>query len=193
MMKQKIILLAIFSALIFTAEAVHVGVFVEFPNNATYMQCVDVPRGADAYTVLEKTDLELTWTKDRVYGHSLCQVLDYGCGDTGCICSREYWNFYVQKRGVWEYSSVGFDGGGSCRTHYCAREDDVLGFNFNAGGDMPENIGFKDICSLIEEKEVSSITGRFISNPGRYSGFFAIAILSVMFGLYLRHKPWEYI
>lgn len=191
---KKGIVLSVLLLLASAACATHVGVVVEFPNGALYTECVSVERASDAYEILQGTGLAPTWIQHPIYGHGLCSLLDVGCQE-GCACKSEYWNFYTKRKGgEWQYSAVGFDGGSSCREHYCAREGDMLGFTFNSDGKRPRKISFEEVCPPAEESfEEPDIIGRAIAYPQKNAGLISAVLLILLLVGYFVHKPWEYI
>ncbi len=183
-----------------SVEALKVGVVVEFPNEAVFMECVEVERSADAYTVLQETNLPVTWTIHPIYGHGLCAIFDIGCLETGCVCKSRYWNFYVMRNDLsWVRSPVGFDGGSSCREHYCAWDGDVLGFTFDSVGGKPKEIIFEDICPIADAEsgdvkiDKPDIIGNVVGFPKKNAGFISAILIIFLLVAYFVHKPWEYI
>ncbi len=130
------------------SSAVEVGVVVTFPDNYTYIKCIDVPENTDAYDLLRKTDLKMEWGYSSVWGHSLCKVLDTGCPSSNCWCQGDkYWNLLFKRENPeWVYSPVGFDSGNSCGEHYCAKEWDMVGLAFGEYGVKPRNLQINEVC-----------------------------------------------
>jgi hypothetical protein len=189
-----IVILALL-ALTSSISAERVGVYVEFPNGAVYKDCVTAERNADAYEILQQTGLAITWTSHPKFGHSICSIFEYGCAENGCVCTRKHWNLFTQDAGgVWTYSTVGYDGGNSCREHYCAKEGDVLGFNFNYDGSAPSNATYSDLCPPEQEKITQpDIIGNAIAFPAKNAGYLSAALVIVLLIGYFVYKPWQYI
>jgi hypothetical protein len=194
-MRVGIIFLLALLALSSFAAAERVGVYVEFPNGAVYKDCITTERNANAYGILKQTGLAMTWTNHPGFRHSLCAIFDVGCKQTACSCGSKHWNFYTQKaNGSWTYSPVGYDGGSSCKQHYCAKEGDILGFNFNSDGKPPSNATFSDLCPTQPEKITQpDIIGNVIAFPAKNAGYISAAFVMLLLVGYFVYKPWQYI
>ncbi|MFH0860745.1 MAG: hypothetical protein V1921_06050 [Candidatus Altiarchaeota archaeon] len=140
-----------------TAGAAKVAVLVDFPDRETFTKCLEADEGANGYEVLELTGLDIDWSSQGEWGHGLCGIEDVGCQSSNCFCGSEtYWGFYLaEDDNDWSYSAVGFDGMSGCWNrdsssyvgHYCARDEDVLGFRWGEFGTLPEYKEFDEICS----------------------------------------------
>jgi hypothetical protein len=177
--------------------AARVGLVVEFPNNAVFMECVEVEENANAYEILQESSLKTVWSLHPQHGHGLCAILDTGCPAENCFCSTRYWNLHIKKQGEnsWSHSPVGFDGGSTCSQHYCAKDGDMVGFTYNIRGEKPGDITFKEICPTIKEEtlvEEPGIVGRIIAYPTENAGYISAGILFILLIAYFIYKPWEY-
>jgi hypothetical protein len=149
--------LALLIAVLLGGAAADVGVVVELPDGTVYTECVDVSDGSSAYSVMQKTDLDLEWSEEGQYGRMLCMINGVGDPVAGTMCgySGSYWGFQLAlgSASSWHYSPVGF-GAGDCwdrdfesfEGHYCAQHGDVLGFAYGGFGAEPEFFGFDEIC-----------------------------------------------
>lgn len=139
-------------------NATRVGIFVDFPDGSKYLKCVEVEENTNAYEILQKTDLNISWSPPSQWGHGLCMINTVGCPSDNCYCSSSYWNFYIKKldENSLNYSPVGFDGGSECWNrdyssfdgHYCAVDGDVLGFGYGSYGTMPKGVDIESICRM---------------------------------------------
>jgi len=139
-----------------SANAVKVGVLVEFPDKTRITECVDVPENTNGYELMQRTGLNLLWAGPSMFGHSLCKINGVGTDVSGDYCkyTGKYWGLMLADNGAWTYMPVGWDGGDNCWNqdpasftgHYCAREGDVLGYRFGEWGDMPGFESFEEIC-----------------------------------------------
>jgi len=139
-----------------------VGVLVEFPGGDLYIDCVDISENSSAYSILQKTSLELDWTNDGAWGRALCKIDDTGSDPAGDSCSdwSSYWAFSLSlnKDSSWTtHAPVGFTMGGcwnrdyttpSYDGHYCAQDGDVIGLHYTNSfpSGYPEFKSFYSIC-----------------------------------------------
>lgn len=137
--------------LVGNVDAVRVGVVVEFPDADVFTKCLSVDEDTNGYDVMQETGLDIGWSDPSEYGHAMCRIEDIGCPSSNCWCEYpSYWNFYIKSGDdSWSYSPVGFDGGESCSEHYCAKEEDVLGFAYGGYGTEPSDIPFADVCCTL--------------------------------------------
>ena len=143
--------------------AARVGVFVEFPDGNTYSKCIDIEGSKNAYDIIQKTDLNISWSPPSQWGHGLCMIDTVGCPSDNCYCSSSYWNFYIKKlnENSWSYSPVGFDGGSGCWNgdynsfdgNYCANDGDVLGLSYGGYGTIPRTVEIESICRISKASE----------------------------------------
>jgi hypothetical protein len=193
-MRRWTILILALLALTSLNAAERIGVYVEFPNGAVYKDCVTVGRNADAYETLQQTGLATTWTESPKFGHSLCAIFDTGCKESGCVCSSRHWNLFTLKNGAWAYSEAGYDGGRSCREHYCAHEGDVIGLNFNSDGKAPKNATYADLCPPQPKETVQpDVIGNVIAFPAKNAGYLSAGLVIILLIGYFVYKPWQYI
>ncbi len=156
-MKKGILIISLLT-IILSAQAVKIGLVVEFPDGETFTQCLNVQEETNGYDVLENTNLDLSWSYDSTWGHALCGINGIGCPAENCFCSSDYWGFYIREYGdsSWKYSPVGFDGGGICEMHYCASHGDLLGFAYGPYGTKPTLYSFEEICPSQERRRRGS-------------------------------------
>ncbi|MFH1722307.1 MAG: carboxypeptidase-like regulatory domain-containing protein [Candidatus Altiarchaeota archaeon] len=155
------ILILIFTGL---AQAIKVGVIIDFPNQETFMKCLDLAEGSDGYDLLEATGLGIVWSPPSQWGHGLCGIEGTGCPSDNCFCGgEEYWGIYLAEDGEtsWDYLPVGFDAGSECWNrdqnsfdgHYCIAEGDVFGLRWGTYDQLPEYGSFREICKKRRDRE----------------------------------------
>jgi len=140
------------------AQAVKVGVVIDFPNQASFTKCLDLSEGSNGYDLLEATGLDIDWSPPSQWGHGLCGIESVGCTTDNCFCGgSEYWGIYLREKGEnsWEYLPVGFDAGSECwnrnqnsfEGHYCIAEGDVFGLRWGTYDQLPEKKSFNELCN----------------------------------------------
>jgi hypothetical protein len=142
----------------------HVGVFISFPDDTVYAECVDLQGGSRGFELLDKTQLDVVWAGPTSFGHQLCMIEGVGDEVSGDVCSYdgEYWGLFLRSGGSWGYMPVGFDGGDECWNmdlesydgHYCARQGDLVGLSYGEFGEEPDDVEYGDVCRPLQLKRV---------------------------------------
>ena len=133
------------------ASAAKVGLVIEFPDNTTHTECVDVENETDGYALLQESSLSLEFDDYGSSGHfircirGLCTA-KVGPGDW----DYAYWTRYdrLAGRSSWSWSTGSLDGASQ---PYFAEEGDTLGFVYGVSGSMTSKKSFNDICYPKEE------------------------------------------
>jgi len=129
-----------------------VAVVISWPDGAVYTKCLNVERLTNAYDLLGKTGLNITWSSPGPWGHGLCSIEATGCPAKNCFCDPEKsWRFYEKRwtASVWDMSMKSFDGGNSCDEHYCAQDGDVIGLVYGPDGTEPAAYVYPDVCQPV--------------------------------------------
>lgn len=158
-----------FAATLAGFASADIGLLVEFPNGTVYTECISVSEGANAYQIFKKTDLEMDWSDDGVWGRALCMIDGIGSSPAGDGCAdwSSYWSFSLamDKDNSWTtHTPVGFTAGGcwnrdyetpSFDGHYCAKDGDVLGFEYTDDfpSGYPKFASFDEICPKTKETD----------------------------------------
>jgi hypothetical protein len=156
--------------MIFTVRAAEVCVVVYYPDQKADGDCVNVPDGADGRDVLDKTNLDILWTPDSLWGQMVCKINGVGTNVEGNVCqyNGEFWNFVLKDGDEWGHSPVGLNGGNECWNrdfsfsdwntivHYCAHDDDLIGFAFGDAGAVPEMLKINDVVIKVDGKKSSA-------------------------------------
>ena len=150
---KKIILVLAFLLCAGLVSGANVCVVVDYKNGNVDSECVDVEDNADGYEVLEATSFDIEW-KDwgALLGHSLCKINGVGRDADNCFgeIGDPYWNFNIVEDGKWSHALVGFDGTGGCSVHYCAKDEDIIGFSWGTSGAKPEMLKIKDLKAYVD-------------------------------------------
>jgi len=145
---KKIVYGLVFILLAATVTAANVCVVVYYPDKTADSECVDVANNANGYEVLEAASLNIEW-KDwgALYGHSLCRINGVGRDVDNCFgnLGDPYWNMNLLENNKWNHAMIGFDSSGGCSVHYCAEDNDMIGFAWGTDGAMPEMLKINDI------------------------------------------------
>jgi len=148
------------------AFAANVGVVVSFPDGSDYGECVQIAEGKDGYELLEKSGLSIRWSDKGSFGRLICSINNVGVATQGSTCDWDgdkYWGFFMLDGGSWVYLPVGHDGGEECWNgglssydgHYCAADNDVLGYRYGTYGDEPQAFTYEDVCHPLMARKVT--------------------------------------
>ncbi|MHA2023396.1 MAG: hypothetical protein ACTSWQ_07020 [Candidatus Thorarchaeota archaeon] len=98
-------ILLIFILTLATVSAIKVGVVVDYPDDATYTECVEVPDGSSAAYVLDQSQLSIQYSA-YAFGSFIEEIDNVGSDGDG-----EYWFFWNDddKSGSYDYATVGVD------------------------------------------------------------------------------------
>ena len=160
-MKKTRILFVSFILMIFLvqiANAVNVGIVVEFPDNSVKTDCVSVDTSTSGYDILQQSTLDITWSSEGLYGYALCKI--DGVGDEvasaagNCVWDPDlFWAFSILGSNEWQVAPVG---AGS----YAAVDKDVLGFVrsgfdflFNPTEEPPVKT-YEQVCEKLNVKDI---------------------------------------
>lgn len=160
-MDKKIIIFGMMCLLIGSASATRVGLIVEFPNGTNYVKCLNVAADVNGKVVLESGGFTVTGSTHPDWGFFL-ECIDGVCSDT-----TNYWAYGIAKAGEtsWTHAPVGIGPGGSFNSycwnrdyssyegHYCAVEDDVLGFAYGGWGVEPSFLDINQICPRVSARK----------------------------------------
>jgi hypothetical protein len=165
--KLLFMLAGIFLISILTSSAAEVCVVVYYPDQTADGECIDISEGSDGKEVLDATDLDILWTPDTIWGQMICKINGIGTDVQGSTCeySGDYWNFVLKDGDEWGHSPVGLNGGDKCWNrdfsfsdwstivHYCAEDDDLIGFAFGGAGTAPDMLLIDDIKIKVDGKK----------------------------------------
>ncbi len=162
-----------------SAQQIHIGVIVDFPENDTIAECFSVPEYSNGHWVLNHTPgiwgVAGEWHTQ--WGFYLERINDVGPLHPGDF---RYWSFLVDMHEDpvgWNVSPVGLDNNNSCWNrsfgyipgqHYCAQEGDILGFSF--GEPYPNKTyamlisAQDDSCELVEWQPMTTSTSTTTSS-----------------------------
>jgi hypothetical protein len=182
-------------------NSVRVGIVIDLGNDV-FKWCMDVPEGLSAYEILQKTGLNITWSKFASWGYGLCGIENVGCSSSNCFCNSSYWNFYIAKFGEsdWKYSPVGFSGGlltsdcwngdySSSAGHFCAEDGYMIGLAYGGYGTKPQFYSFEELCGIpTHPPNVQAPTGYTILNPSTIIGISGLSILIILIAGLLAYK-----
>lgn len=153
-----------------SVSASQLCVIVYYPDETADGRCINVNEGADGKEVLEKTGFDLLWTPDSMFGQMLCKINGIGTNVAGSVChyDGEFWNFVLKDGDKWGHSPVGLNGGNECWNrdfsfsdwdkivHYCAKDNDLIGFAFGAAGASPDMLKIKEVTIRVDGKKSSA-------------------------------------
>lgn len=163
-------LLCVFLMSIAAVSAAEVCVIVYYSDETVDGECVDVSEGSNGKEVLDATDLNILWTPDSIWGQMICKINGIGTNVAGSTCKYdgEFWNFVIKDSDGWGHSPVGLNGGSQCWNrdfafsdwstivHYCAEDNDLIGFAFGEAGAAPDMLKIDDIKIKVDGKRSSA-------------------------------------
>lgn len=152
-------------------NAADVCVVVYYPDETADSECVNVEENADGKEVLDATSFDVLWTPESIWGQMICRINGIGTDVEGTAChyEGEFWNFVLKDENKWGHSPVGLNGGDKCWNkdfswsdwtqvvHYCAQDNDLIGFAFGEAGSEPNMLKIKNIEVYVDgDKEKSA-------------------------------------
>ncbi len=146
-------------------SAAEVCIVVQMEDDKAEGDCLNVAEGTSGFELLEQSDLDFTWSDEGAFGRALCKI--EGKGDnvigTSCAWGSNYWGFYIINDGEWAYMPVGFSGGNcwnkdleSFSGHYCAEDDDVIGFRYGEFGTLPDMLRVEEVKIYVDGDKSSA-------------------------------------
>lgn len=166
MKKLLLVLAVLFVSIISISYAANVGIIVEFQDGSIKTDCVNVEDETNGYDLLQESVFNILWSPESAFGSLICRIDGEGTDVQGNFCEYfgEFWNFNIlfNEEKEWMHSPVGHNGPGGCWNrkensfsgHYCAVDEDVLGYKFGEGAEEPPLMSYKEVCEKLNVKNL---------------------------------------
>ena len=168
MKKLLLVWAVLFISIVNISYAANVGIVVEFQDGSVKTDCVNADGNTNGYNLLQESAFGILWSPESAFGSLICRIDGEGTGIQGNFCEYfgEFWNFNVLFNGEnkWMHSPVGHNGPGGCWNrkessfagHYCAVDEDVLGYKFGEGAEETPLMSYKDVCEKLDVKNLKA-------------------------------------